>query len=306
MHCHRGRIVVSGLTKSFGAVTAVDAMSFAVEPGTVTGFLGPNGAGKTTILRMLLGLVTPDSGTATIGGHRYERLPNPVRTVGAALDATGFHPARTGRDHLRVYCTVTGLPRSRADEVLSHVGLSGAGRRNVGGYSLGMRQRLALATALLGDPAVLVLDEPANGLDPEGIVWMRRLLRGLAEAGKTVLVSSHVLSEVQQLVDHVVILDRGRLVHQGNLAELSRASTGTWITTPHPEALASAVARAGSNGIIIDRTGPETLSITGMPPAEIGRVALRARVELHQLTPDSSDLEQLFFTLTSGDAEETS
>jgi ABC-2 type transport system ATP-binding protein len=217
-----GRIVVSGLTKTFGPVRAVDDLSFVVEPGTVTGFLGPNGAGKTTTLRMLVGLVTPDAGTATIGGQRYVDLPAPSDTVGAALDTTGFHPARAGRDHLRVYCTVNGYPLSRADEVLELVGLADAAARPVKGYSLGMRQRLALATALLGNPRVLVLDEPVNGLDPEGIVWIRRLLRDLADQGRTVLVSSHLLWEVQQLVDQVVIINRGRLVRQGDLADLSR------------------------------------------------------------------------------------
>jgi ABC-2 type transport system ATP-binding protein len=196
-----GRIVVAGLTKTYGTLRAVDDLSFTVEPGTITGFLGPNGAGKTTTLRMLLGLITPDAGTATIGGHPYRALLAPNDEVGAVLDASGFHSARSGRNHLRIYCTVNGYPGRRADRVLELVGLADAGRRPVRGYSLGMRQRLALATALLGDPRVLILDEPANGLDPEGIAWLRRLLRSLADEGRTVLVSSHVLSEVQQLVD---------------------------------------------------------------------------------------------------------
>jgi ABC-2 type transport system ATP-binding protein len=217
-----GRVVAIGLSKRFGRVTAVDRLSFTVEPGTVTGFLGPNGAGKTTTLRMLLGLVTPDTGTATISGRRYVDLPDPAGTVGAALEANGFHPGRSGRDHLRVYCTVNGYPLCRADEMLDVVDLAGTGRRPVRAYSLGMRQRLALATALLGDPQVLLLDEPANGLDPPGIAWLRTLLRDLARAGRTLLVSSHLLWEVQQLVDQVVIIDRGALLHQGALADLSR------------------------------------------------------------------------------------
>ncbi|HEX6233195.1 MAG TPA: ATP-binding cassette domain-containing protein [Jiangellaceae bacterium] len=216
-----GRIVVSGLTKTFGPVQAVDGLSFVVEPGTVTGFLGPNGAGKTTTLRMLVGLIAPDAGTATIGGRRYSDLPAPGDTVGAALDTTGFHPARTGRNHLRVYCTVNGYAPCRADEVLDLVGLTDAATRPVKGYSLGMRQRLTLAMALLGDPPVVVLDEPVNGLDPEGIVWIRGLLRDLADQGRTVFVSSHLLWEAQQLVEHVVIINRGRLVAQGDLIELS-------------------------------------------------------------------------------------
>lgn len=218
---HENRIVVSGLTKTFGSVTAVQELSFTVEPGSVTGFLGPNGAGKTTTLRMLLGLVKPDTGSATIGGHEYSTLRRPADKVGAVLESSGFHPAHTGQNHVRLYATVNGYPASRAAEVLAMVGLTDVAARRVGGYSLGMRQRLALATALLGDPSVLVLDEPANGLDPEGIVWMRRLVREFAHQGRAVLVSSHVLSEIQQLADHVVIISKGRLVKQGSLSDLT-------------------------------------------------------------------------------------
>ncbi|MGH3352023.1 MAG: ABC transporter ATP-binding protein [Nocardioides sp.] len=217
-----GRIEVSGLTKHFGGVAAVDDVSFVVEPGSVTGFLGPNGAGKTTTLRMVLGLVRPDQGRATIGGTLYTDLATPIELVGAALESTGFHPGRTGLDHLRIYTAAAALPRSRASEVLELVDLSHASNRKVGGYSLGMRQRLALATALLGDPAVLILDEPANGLDPEGIVWLRRFLRDYAAGGRSVLVSSHVLTEMQQLVDRVVILHRGHVVQQATLADLTQ------------------------------------------------------------------------------------
>jgi ABC-2 type transport system ATP-binding protein len=215
-----GDIVVTGLTKTFGDVHAVDDLSFTVEPGTITGFLGPNGAGKTTTLRMMLGLVTPDAGSAMINGQPYSALRRPNDTVGAVLDATGFHPARSGRDHLRVGCVTNGYPVGRADEVLELVGLAEAGRRRVRGYSLGMRQRLALASAMLGDPAVLILDEPANGLDPRGMAWLRQFLRSLADEGRTVLVSSHVLFELEQLVDNVVVISAGRLVRQGTLAEL--------------------------------------------------------------------------------------
>jgi ABC-2 type transport system ATP-binding protein len=194
-------IEIRGLVKRFGPVTAVDGVSFDVLPGRVTGFLGPNGAGKTTTLRMLAGLVAPDAGTATISGHRYAALASPGRQAGVVLEAAGFHPARTGRDHLRVYCTACGYPLRRADEVLEICGLAAAGRRKVRGYSLGMRQRLALAAALLGDPAALILDEPTNGLDPAGIAWLRGLLRDYARSGRTVLYSSHVLPEVEQLAD---------------------------------------------------------------------------------------------------------
>jgi len=213
-------IAIHGLTKRFGDVVAVDDLSFAVEEGTVTGFLGPNGAGKTTTLRMLLGLVAPTSGTATIAGKAYRDLEAPFRHVGAVLEATGFHPGRRARDHLRVLSTAAGIPVARVDVVLEQVGLADAAGRRVKGFSLGMRQRLGLAAALLGDPEVLILDEPANGLDPEGVHWLRRFLRSYAADGRTVLVSSHLLAEVAQTVDEVVIIAGGRLVRQSSLTNL--------------------------------------------------------------------------------------
>lgn len=289
-------ITVAGLTKTFGAVRAVHDLSFAVEPGIITGFLGPNGAGKTTTLRMLLGLVRPDAGTALIGARSYPDIPVPGSVVGAVLDSTGFHPSRTGRDHLRVYCTVNGYPMRRADEVLEAVGLSGAARRAVRGYSLGMRQRLALATALLGDPPVLILDEPANGLDPEGIAWMRRLLREFAGAGRTVLISSHVLSEVQQLVDHVVIINQGRLVAQGSLAELvERSDPPVSVRTPRADDLVAALRVDGAR---IERTGPDTIRVSGLAPAAIGERAHLAGIQVHELVPVRDGLEEVFFALT--------
>jgi ABC-2 type transport system ATP-binding protein len=296
-----GRIVVSGLTKTFDAVKAVDGLTFTVEPGSITGFLGPNGAGKTTTLRMLLGLIRPDAGIATISGRAYPDLPAPSSAVGAVLEATAFHPARTGRAHLRVYCTINGYPRPRADQALELVGLAGAGRRAVRGYSLGMRQRLALATALLGDPRVLVLDEPATGLDPEGIAWVRRLLRDLAAEGRTVLVSSHVLSEVQQLVDHVVIINQGRCVRQGPLTELSQQS-GPMVSVRTPQAgnLHTALTRTGIDGDRIIRTAPDRLRVCGMQPDDIGRLAFAERIPLLWLATEQSDLEQVFFALTTG------
>jgi ABC-2 type transport system ATP-binding protein len=294
-------IDVRGLSKSFGSVRAVDDLTFSVEPGAVTGFLGPNGAGKTTTLRMLLGLVRPDRGSATIGGHAYGDIPAPSTVVGAALDAAGFHPARTGRAHLRVYCTVNGFAPQRADEVLELVGLAAAGRRRIGGYSLGMRQRLALAVALLGDPQVLVLDEPANGLDPEGIVWMRRLLRDLAAQGRTVLVSSHVLTEMQQLVDHVVIIDSGRLRYQGPVSQLA-GSHGAVVEVRARQTDALRAALADHDGVIVDEDGTDRLLITGLDAAAVGRVAFLAGTELQWLAERDGDLERLFFTLTSGTA----
>lgn len=297
------RIIIDGLTKTFGGVTAVNDLSFTVEPGTVTGFLGPNGAGKTTTLRMLLGLISPDAGEATFGGHHYRSLPTPARMVGVALEAMGFHPARTGRNHLRVYCTISGYPLERADEVLDLVGLADAGRRRVRGYSLGMRQRLALAAALLGDPAVLILDEPGNGLDPEGIVWMRKLLRDFAAQGRTVLVSSHVLSEIQQLSDHVVIINQGRLVHHGPFVDLADHDTlAVSVRTPAPEDLLTALATLDGATFRVERSGPDALRIIGMPATRVGDIAFAAGIRLHELSTERSGLEEVFFALTTATA----
>lgn len=213
-------IALDGLTKRFGAVTAVDDLTLHVRPGSVTGFLGPNGAGKTTTMRLALGLIAPTAGRALIGGRPYADLPAPRRTVGAVLGPDGFHPGRSGRNHLRVIALGAGLPLARVDEVLDLVELTAAADRRVGGYSLGMRQRLGLATALLGDPAVLIADEPANGLDPEGIAWLRQFLRGVADDGRTVLVSSHLLAEVARTADRIVVISEGRLRFDGDLAEL--------------------------------------------------------------------------------------
>ena len=295
------RVDVRGLTKSFGAVRAVSDLSFTVQPGSVTGFLGPNGAGKTTTLRMLLGLERPDAGTATFEDRRYADLPAPVQTVGAVLE-TAFHPARTGRNHLRVYCRAAGLPMSRADEVLGQVGLADAGDRKAGGYSLGMRQRLALAGALLGDPSVLVLDEPANGLDPEGIHWLRGFIRYLAhEEGRTVLVSSHLLSEMEQTADRVVIVGAGRLVREGSIAELRSGAAGAGtvvVRSPEADRLAGAL-RAGRLEVS-PGDEPGLLRVSTSTPAEVGARAFAAGVELHELRSQTSGLEELYFQLTAG------
>ncbi|HEV8276280.1 MAG TPA: ATP-binding cassette domain-containing protein [Streptosporangiaceae bacterium] len=295
-----GWIVVAGLTKRFGAVTAVAGLSFTAGPGMVTGFLGPNGAGKTTTLRMLLGLITPARGTATIGGCQYRDLPGPGRVVGAVLEATGFHPGRSGLDHLMVYCTACGYPPARAGEVLDLVGLAAAGRRKVRGYSLGMRQRLALATALLGDPGVLVLDEPANGLDPEGIAWLRGLLRGYADEGRTVLVSSHALAEMEQLADRVVIISAGRLAAEGTPTGLAGGAAAVLVRTPHASQLAMAVAAAGGRA---ERAGPGSLRVTGLTAAEISRIAAAHRIDLHELTAGGG-LEQVYLALTAAPGRE--
>jgi ABC-2 type transport system ATP-binding protein len=287
------------LSKSFGAVRAVSDLGFTVEPGTVTGFLGPNGAGKTTTLRMLLGLMQPDAGTATFNGVPYTALPDPVGTVGAVLE-TAFHPARTGRNHLRVYCRAAGLPLRRADEVLVQVGLADAGSRRAGGYSLGMRQRLALATALLGDPAVMVLDEPANGLDPEGIQWLRGFIRHLAhDQGRTVLVSSHLLSEVEQTVDRVVIVGAGRLVREGSMAELRSGADGAGTVLVRSPEAARLADLLRAEGIPVTEAD-DALTIAGQTPADVGRRAFAAGVELHELRSRTSGLEEIYFQLTTG------
>jgi ABC-2 type transport system ATP-binding protein len=293
-----GRIVVSGLTKTFGPVTAVDDLSFVVEPGSVTGFLGPNGAGKTTTLRCVLGLVTPTRGTSTIGGKPYTELRAPSKTVGALLEAASFHPARSARNHLKVYCRVAGIPTPRVDEVLDLVGLAATKRRAVRQFSFGMRQRLGLAAALLGDPQVLVLDEPANGLDPEGIVWMRRFLRHQGDEGRTILVASHVLSEVEQLVDNVVIINNGALVRQGSLAELSEHhGHAVVVSSPEADRLAAVLEGRAS----VDRQADGSLRVLGMDAAAVGHLASTERIELRELRTEKSALEQVFFALTGTD-----
>jgi len=297
-----GQIVVSGLTKHYKAVRAVDNLSFTVEPGRVTGFLGPNGAGKTTTLRMILSLVRPTSGRATIGGQRYADLSEPLRRVGAVLEASSAHKGRTGINHLRVLCAAAGLPRQRADEALALVGLTPAAKRKFKGYSLGMRQRLGIAAAMLGDPQVLILDEPANGLDPEGIRWMRGLLRGLAAQGRTVLVSSHLLSEMQLLADDVLIIAAGRLVSHGPVQSIldTAAQLRVRVRTPHAEALTKEL--AGHQEVTVTTAEDGALLVSGADAATVGRAALVAQAELHELITERPDLERVFLDLTAGKA----
>ncbi|HEY3009668.1 MAG TPA: ABC transporter ATP-binding protein [Micromonosporaceae bacterium] len=298
-----GQIVVAGLTKQYKRIRAVDNLSFTVEPGRVTGFLGPNGAGKTTTLRMILNLVTPTAGEATIDGQRYADLHEPIRRVGAVLEASSAHKGRTGLNHLRVICAAAGLPRGRADEAMAIVGLTPAAKRKFKGYSLGMRQRLGIAAALLGDPRVLVLDEPANGLDPEGIRWMRDLLRALAGQGRTVLVSSHLLSEMELLADDVVIIANGRLVTQGPVGQILGSgirAAQVRARTPQAEELTKAL--VAQNATV--NAGPDgALLITGVDAPAVGAAALRAGVELHELVTERPDLERVFLELTAGKAE---
>ena len=299
-----GVIVIDHLVKTFGSVRAVDDLSFAVHPGRVTGFLGPNGAGKTTTLRILLGLVSPTAGTATISGSTYGHVTPPMQAVGAALEAASFHPGRTALDHLRVYAPQAGVSDARCREVLDFVGLSTVAGRRVGGFSLGMRQRLALATTLLGDPPVLLLDEPANGLDPEGIAWLRLLLRHLAAEGRTVLVSSHVLSEVEQTVDDVIIIAQGRLVHSSSLAELAAlAEPSVRVTSPDAAGLQRLIAGAGwADRIEPTAVGQEGVAVIHRVTApEIGAQAFAAGLELHELVPRDVGLEGIFLRLVGED-----
>ena len=291
-----GVVRVDHLTKHFGTVRAVEDLSFEVAPGRVTGFLGPNGAGKTTTLRMLLGLVRPTAGTATIDGHAYRDIPHPMRVVGAALEASSFHPGRSARDHLRVLAPQVGVPDARADEVLALVGLTDAANRRVGGFSLGMRQRLGFATTLLGDPQVLLLDEPANGLDPEGIAWLRSFLRHLAGQGRTVLVSSHVLAEVQQTVDDILIIHNGQLVTSGTVEALS-GGRGAVVRTSDPERLAGALRVAD---VRATPGADDTLVVDTTDLRLVGDVALHAGLPVWELRAKEADLEELFFALTDG------
>ena len=294
-----GRIVVSGLTKEYRGVKAVDNLSFVVEPGRVTGFLGPNGAGKTTTLRMLLNLVEPTSGTATIGGTRYADLDQPIRRVGGVLEASAAHKGRTGRDHLRVICQSAGIPLARADEVLELVGLTVAGGRTFGAYSLGMRQRLGVAAALLGDPQVLILDEPANGLDPEGTRWMRDLLRTLAAHGRTVLLSSHLLAEMKLLADDLIIIAAGQLAAGGTVASIVSSMTHggrILVRTPEAEKLAAVL----GSGAVVTPAGDGDVYITGIDAVAVGDAAQRAGIAIYQLVTERPDLEAAFLKLTAG------
>ena len=288
---------IEGLTKRFGDVAAVDDLSFVAREGAITGFLGPNGAGKTTTLRMLLGLVKPSKGAAMIDGQTYSELAEPSRHVGAVLEATGFYPGRRARDHLRVLAVASGLPLQRVDQVLAEVGLTDAGRRRVKEYSLGMHQRLGLAAALLGNPKALVLDEPANGLDPEGVHWLRGFLREFADEGGTVLVSSHLLAEIAQTVDDVVIIARGRLVVQSSIADLAhRASPAVRVRTPHSKRLREVLT---ASGITAEVSMPDEVIAWETTSEVVGIAAAGAGLPIYEMTPQRFDLEELFLRLTA-------
>ena len=291
-------IEVAGLTKKYGSKLAVDSLDFRVPSGTITGFLGPNGAGKTTTLRCLLGLVKPTAGTATIDGHVYRELGEPSQRVGAVLEASNVHPGRSGRNHLRVLAAAASIPESRVDEVIALVELTPVARKRAKTYSLGMRQRLGLAAALLGDPKVLILDEPANGLDPQGIRWLRGFLRSMSAEGMTVLVSSHVLSEVEQTVDEVVIIHRGRFVAHATTAELAaRVAGNVRARSPEVGRLREVLAAAG---IAVTPFEPDGLT-ADTSPERIGELAAANGIVLHELVAEAGTLEEAFLELTGGE-----
>jgi ABC-2 type transport system ATP-binding protein len=295
-------IEIRGLTKRYGDRTAVDDLTLTIRPGRVTGFLGPNGAGKSTTMRVVVGLDRPTAGTVLVDGRRYVDLPAPLRAVGALLEARSAHPGRTARDHLRVLASTAGLPRSRVDTVLDVSGLTSVADRRVGTFSLGMGQRLGVATALLGDPATVVLDEPVNGLDPDGVLWIRTLTRRLAAEGRTVLVSSHLMSEMAVTADHLVVLGRGRLVADEPIAEVLRraGSSSVRVRSPRPEEL---VALLAGEGVSVSSPERGLVEVRGLSAAEIGDRAVRAGVALHELTPVTASLEEVFMDLTRDDRE---
>ncbi|MFF2544505.1 ABC transporter ATP-binding protein [Kitasatospora sp. NPDC058063] len=295
-------IEIERLTKRYGATTAVDQLTFTVRPGTVTGFLGPNGAGKSTTLRMILGLNTPTAGTATVAGVPFAGRPRGLRHVGALLDAGDVHGGRSARAHLSALARSNRIPLGRVDEVLAEVGLGKAAGRRIGGYSLGMKQRLGIAGALLGDPPVLLFDEPLNGLDPEGVLWVRGLFRRLADEGRTVFVSSHMMAEMEHTADRLVVIGRGRLIADESLAEFSarNAVSSVAVRAPELSALAEALRAEGAELRLAE---PQFGIVTGMPAARIGELALRHGVVLHELAARTSSLESAFMSLTADSVE---
>ncbi|MFT4123228.1 MAG: ATP-binding cassette domain-containing protein [Microbacteriaceae bacterium] len=295
-------IEARGLSKRYGPKLAVDDVSFTVRPGIVTGFLGPNGAGKSTTMRMILGLDRPTAGTVTVNGRRYAEHRRPLREIGALLDAKAVHPGRSARAHLRAVAATHGIARSRVDAVIELTGLGGVARRRVGGFSLGMGQRLGIATALLGDPRTLILDEPVNGLDPEGVIWVRELARHLAGEGRTVFLSSHLMSEMAQTADHVIVLGRGRVLADAPIGEILSGASARAVLVRSPQAAALAEA-LGAEGGSATAPEPDRLDVTGIPAARIGELAARHGIVLHELTPRSASLEEAYLELTQGEVE---
>ncbi|MGP8296421.1 ATP-binding cassette domain-containing protein [Streptomyces inhibens] len=298
-------IEVSELTKRYGSKTAVDHLSFTVRPGQVTGFLGPNGAGKTTTLRMILGLDAPTGGAATVSGVPFRSHPRGLRHVGALLDANQVHGGRSAAAHLSALARSNGIPLRRVDEVLQEVGLAGAATRRIGGFSLGMKQRLGIATALLGDPPVLMFDEPVNGMDPEGVLWVRRLFRRLAAEGRTVFLSSHLMSEMESTADQLVVIGRGRLIAAESVPDFAARSTrlSVVVGTPQAAELAAVLTAAGASVEAEGSAGAEKLAVTGLPADRIGALAFENRITLHELTTRTASLEEAFMELTADSVE---
>jgi ABC-2 type transport system ATP-binding protein len=295
-------IEAQGLTKRYGATTAVDGLSFSVEPGKITGFLGPNGAGKTTTMRMILGLDRPSAGTVTVNGKPFARLAYPMREVGALLDAKAVHGGRTAYSHLLCLADTNNLPRRRVGEVLELVGLTEVARKRSGGFSLGMGQRLGIAGALLGDPAILMFDEPVNGLDPEGILWIRNLMKGLAAEGRTVFVSSHLMTEMENTADHLIVIGRGKLIADCTVAAFidQNSRQSVRVRTPQPDLLTQVIAAAGGT---VNRDDAGHLMISGLAADRVGDLAFENAVRLHELAPAQASLEQAFMELTSSSVE---
>jgi ABC-2 type transport system ATP-binding protein len=296
-------IEARGLTKRYGDKTAVNDLSFSIEPGRVTGFLGPNGAGKTTTMRLILGLDYPTGGTVTVNGQLYPRLPGPMHEVGALLEARAVHGGRSARSHLLCLAQTNGIPARRVEEVLGIVGLSDVAGKRSRNFSLGMSQRLGIAATLLGDPQILMFDEPVNGLDPEGILWIRNLMRGLAAEGRTVFVSSHLMSEMENTADHLLVIGRGELIADCSMAEFIARSSGqsVLVRTPQPDALAKAVAAAGGTAAAGGR--PAELQVHGLTPERVGDIAFAGGIRLHHLAPTRASLEQAFMELTADSVE---
>jgi ABC-2 type transport system ATP-binding protein len=295
-------IEVDHLTKRYGKTVAVNDLSFRVTPGRITGFLGPNGAGKTTTLKAVLGLVHPTSGTTRVLGKAYRDLEDPLRRVGAVLETSRYHPGRSGRSHLRVVAAQAGIPTVRVEEVLELVAMKEPGKRRVGGYSMGMRQRLGLAAALLGDPELLILDEPANGLDPAGIRWLRDLLRSLAGRGHTILISSHVLAEIEQIADEVVIIHRGRFITQSTTRELAqRAAGGVRVRSPEAQRLRELLS---ANGMRVSDGEDGVLIVSDGTAERVGELAAEHGIVLHELVTERATLEEAFLELTAGETTE--
>jgi len=295
-------IQAESLTKRFGSKTAVDAVNFTVHPGKVTGFLGPNGAGKSTTMRMIVGLDRPSAGSVTVNGRPYREHSAPLREVGVLLDAKAVHTGRSAYNHLRAMAATHGIPVRRVREVIELTGLQSVARKRVGGFSLGMGQRLGIAAALLGDPATLILDEPVNGLDPEGVQWVRRLTRQLAAEGRTVLLSSHLMSEMALTADHIIVLGRGRVIADAPVADIISSATRSTVRvrTPHSARLATLLAQPD---VTVATLEPDVLEVAGVTAAEIGDEAARAGIILHELTPLSASLEEAYMTLTQNEVE---